>query len=93
MLLEYGNTAVTVFAEKLWNAVKTLSIAEGAAMRGLWKRKDIDFVERNIHGAWVIWGSIGIRQYYYYTKREAIRHYRAECAAHKQFVNQPVKKR
>lgn len=36
-------------------------------------------VEKNIRGAWVIWGDIGMRQYYYYTKREAIARYRAEC--------------
>lgn len=36
-------------------------------------------VEKNIRGAWVIWGDIGMRQYYYYTKREAIALYRAEC--------------
>lgn len=32
-------------------------------------RKIIDFVERNIHGAWVVWGDLGIRQYYGYTKK------------------------
>ena len=39
----------------------------------------IDFVEKNIHGAWVIWGVLGIRQYYYYTKKEAIRKYKEEA--------------
>jgi hypothetical protein len=34
--------------------------------------KLIDFVEKNIHGVWVVWGIIGIRQYYYYTKKEAM---------------------
>jgi len=48
-------------------------------MNGLWKRNVIDLVERNVHGAWVIWGEIGIRQYYYYTKKEAMRLYREEC--------------
>lgn len=38
-------------------------------------------VEKNIHGSWVIWGDIGMRQYYYYTKREAMARYRAECKA------------
>lgn len=38
----------------------------------------IDFIERNIRGAWVIYGSLGIRQYYYYTKKEAERLYRKE---------------
>ena len=39
----------------------------------------IDFIEKNIHGAWVIWGVLGIRQYYYYTKKEAIRKYKEEA--------------
>lgn len=38
----------------------------------------IFFIERNIRGAWVIWGDIGIRQYYYYTKAEARRMYNEE---------------
>lgn len=33
--------------------------------------EDIWLIEKNIHGAWVIWGVLGIRQYYYYTKKEA----------------------
>lgn len=41
--------------------------------------KCIDFVEKNIHGAWVVWGIIGIRQYYYYTKKEAMELYKKEC--------------
>lgn len=31
----------------------------------------IFFTEKNIHGAIVIYGSLGIRQYYYYTERQA----------------------
>ena len=27
------------------------------------KRSAIDFVEKNIHGAWVVYGELGIRQY------------------------------
>ncbi len=38
----------------------------------------IFFVEKNIHGAWVIYGALGVRQYYYYTKKEAMRLYREE---------------
>lgn len=38
-------------------------------------------VERNVHGAWVIYGDIGVRQYYGYTKRAAMARYRAECKA------------
>lgn len=45
----------------------------------------IDFVEKNIHGAWVVWGVLGIRQYYGYTKAEAIRQYKKEC-----LVNGPI---
>lgn len=36
---------------------------------------DIYLIERNIRGAWVIYGSIGIRQYYDYTKKEAKQKY------------------
>lgn len=39
----------------------------------------IYFVERNVHGAWVVYGELGIRQYYYHTKAESIREYVAEC--------------
>lgn len=34
-----------------------------------WK---IFFVERNIHGAWSVWGALGVKQYYGYTKKQAI---------------------
>ena len=36
------------------------------------------FVERNIHGAWVIYGLCAVRQYYGYTKTQAMRLYRQE---------------
>ena len=39
----------------------------------------IDYCVKNIHGAWTIVGLIGVRQYYYYTKREACQKYRQEC--------------
>lgn len=42
--------------------------------------KDVLIVERNIRGAWVIYGSLGVRQYYGYTKAEAIRKYKEEAA-------------
>ena len=42
------------------------------------RRSSIWFIEKNVRGAWVIHGCIGIRQYYYYTKKEAIRRYRNE---------------
>lgn len=42
-------------------------------------RKHIWLIEKNVHGAWVIYGSIGIKQYYYYTKRQAIAQYSRQC--------------
>lgn len=33
-------------------------------------------VERNAHGAWVVYGACGIKQYYYCTKTEAKRKYK-----------------
>lgn len=39
---------------------------------------DIWLVEKNIRGAWVIYGVIGIKQYYYYTKKDAICKYKQE---------------
>ena len=35
------------------------------------------FVERNIHGAWVVYGSEGVKQYYGYTKKQAVELYRS----------------
>lgn len=45
------------------------------------RRRIIDFIERNIHGAYVIYGQLGMRQYYYYTKAEAMKRYREEYEA------------
>lgn len=42
--------------------------------------KDVFVVERNVHGAWAIYGSLGVRQYYGYTKAEAVRKYKEEAA-------------
>lgn len=39
----------------------------------------IHFVEKNVHGAWVVYGADGIKQYYGYTKAEAIRLYKEDC--------------
>ena len=39
----------------------------------------ISMVEKNVYGAWVIYGLLGIKQYYGYTKTEAKRRYKAEC--------------
>ena len=37
------------------------------------------FAERNIHGAWVVYGADGIKQYYGYTKQQAIEMYKRDC--------------
>lgn len=39
----------------------------------------IYFAERNIRGAWVVYGLCGVKQYYGYTRKEAIARYRSEC--------------
>lgn len=33
--------------------------------------RKIYFMGQNIHGAWVVYGTAGIKQYYYYTEWEA----------------------
>lgn len=40
----------------------------------------IFFIEQNIHGAWVVYGVIGVKQYYYCTKAEARRLYDEEAS-------------
>ena len=52
------------------------------------KSEIIYFIERNIRGAWVVWGIDGIKQYYGYTKKEAKKKYLEYCNV---FVNEPVK--
>ena len=43
------------------------------------KKSDL-YITKNIHGAWVInGGSIGLHQYYFYTKNQAIKLYLNEC--------------
>lgn len=39
----------------------------------------IHLIERNIRGAIVIYGALGLRQYYNYTITEARRRYIADC--------------
>lgn len=41
--------------------------------------KLIFFVERNVRGAWVVYGLCGIKQYYGYTRKEAVERYKADC--------------
>ena len=43
-------------------------------------KNNIFFIEWNIRGAWVVYGAIGVRQYYGYTKKEARQKYEDECA-------------
>lgn len=50
-------------------------------------RSPIYFMEKNIRGAWVIYGALGIKQYYYYTKAQAQKLYRDEYAK-THFINQ-----
>ena len=40
---------------------------------------NIFLIEQNIRGAWVIYGRLGVRQYYGYTKKEAEKRYLEEC--------------
>lgn len=35
------------------------------------RKSPIHFMEKNIHGAWVVYGLMGVKQYYYYTKAQA----------------------
>ena len=35
----------------------------------------IYFMEKNVHGAWVVYGELGVRQYYYYSKAQARQKY------------------
>lgn len=39
----------------------------------------IFFVEQNVRGAWVVYGLCGIKQYYGYTRKQAIEQYKADC--------------
>ena len=45
----------------------------------------IFFMEKNIRGAWVVYGVDGIKQYYGYTKAQARKKYIEDC---KTFTNQ-----
>ena len=37
------------------------------------------FVERNHRGAWVVYGATGVKQYYGYTKKQAVQLYKESC--------------
>lgn len=49
------------------------------------KQKLIYFTEKNHAGAWVVYGVAGIKQYYYYTKKQAETLYKQEAT--KYFIN------
>ena len=40
---------------------------------------NVFLVEKNIRGAWVVYGAIGVKQYYGYSKSEAVKRYEEEC--------------
>lgn len=42
-------------------------------------RGPVFFSERNVYGAWVVYGTEGVKQYYGYTRKEAERLYRESC--------------
>lgn len=48
-------------------------------------RDIIFFMEKNVRGAWVIYGQLGVRQYYGFTKSEARKRYIADSNI---FVNE-----
>ena len=54
--------------------------------------KWILLIERNLRSGWAIYGELGVKQYYGYTKQEAIRMYQDE-AERTVFVNQPRKRK
>ena len=43
------------------------------------RRGIIFFIERNIRGAWVVYGKEGVKQYYGYTKEQARQKYLDEA--------------
>lgn len=56
-----------------YKAALTAQLAERKDMN-----KRIYFMEKNIHGAYVVHGIIGIKHYYGYTKKEAYEMYLEE---------------
>jgi len=52
--------------------------------------KLIYLIEKNVHGAWVIYGEIGVKQYYFYTKKNAVSRYIDQC---KQTIITNIKRR
>ena len=42
--------------------------------------RNVFLVEYNVHGAVVIYGALGVKQYYGYTKSEALKMYKEEAS-------------
>lgn len=69
----------------LWRAHFERPMGSEVSRTAETKSATIFFVERNIRGAWVIYGSEGVKQYYGYTKARALELYRASGRS---FVNE-----
>ena len=52
------------------------------------EKAKVYFIDKNVHGAFVVYGSEGVKQYYGYTKSQALEAYRQ---AGKTFVNRRTK--
>lgn len=52
----------------------------------------IYFIEKNVHGAWTIYGALGVAQYYDCTKAQAIAKYKEACKK-KLFFNEGGKEK
>lgn len=50
-------------------------------------KRCVYMIEKNIFGAWVVYGILGVKQYYNYTKDQARKKYVEECKR-KVFYNQ-----
>lgn len=48
------------------------------------EKAKVFFIDRNVHGAWVVYGSEGVKQYYGCTKEQARKQYQLSG---KTFVN------
>ena len=56
-----------------------MDASETIGLRGRTMKGNVFLVEKNVHGAWVIYGRLGVKQYYGYSKKQAVERYNAEC--------------
>ena len=56
------------------------------------KYNPIFFMEKNPRGAWVVYGDIGVKHYYYYTKSEAAKLYKEEAWAKQGAICESVRR-